>query len=49
MYMREGEPVVRREPWVNFTAVAAAVGILVLSVSPGPLFDWASQALLRLF
>ena len=48
MYMSDGEPVVQPEPWVNFTAIAAAVGILVLSVFPGPLFNWASQAMLLL-
>jgi len=46
MYMSDGEPVVRSEPWINFTAVAAAVLILVLSLVPGPLFAWASQALM---
>jgi len=54
MYMGEARPVeafsadhpVRRDAWVNLTAVLAAAVILVFSIFPGPLFDWASQAFL---
>jgi NADH-quinone oxidoreductase subunit N len=49
MYMQEGEPVVRRAPWLYLTAGAAAVGIVVLSIFSMPLFTWASQAVLTLF
>jgi len=44
MYMRDGEPVATRELWINLAAVGAAALILVLSLVPGPLFNWASQA-----
>jgi NADH-quinone oxidoreductase subunit N len=49
MYMQDGEPVVRRAPWLYLTAGAAAVGIVVLSIFSVPLFTWASQAVLTLF
>lgn len=48
MYMRDGEPVVRREPWLYFTALATAVGVVILSIFSEPLFNWASQAVLKL-
>jgi len=54
MYMGEAGPVeavaserpVRRDAWVNLTAVLAAAAVLVFSIFPSPLFDWASQAFL---
>jgi NADH-quinone oxidoreductase subunit N len=49
MYMREGEPEVRREPLLLFTAAAGAVCTVVLGIFSGPLLNWASQAVLRLF
>ncbi len=49
MYMQAGEPQAQREPWISFTAGAAAIGTVVLSVAAAPLFQWASQAVLRLF
>ncbi|HSF81826.1 MAG TPA: NADH-quinone oxidoreductase subunit N [Anaerolineales bacterium] len=49
MYMQEGEPEVRREPWLNLTAGATALATVVLSLFASPLFDWASQAVLHLF
>lgn len=48
MYMHDGEPVVRREPWLYFTALGTAVGVVVLSIFSEPLFNWASQAVLKL-
>jgi NADH-quinone oxidoreductase subunit N len=48
MYMREGEPVVRKEPWLYLTAFTSALGIIVLSIFSTPLIGWASQALLQL-
>ena len=48
MYMRDGEPVVRREPWLYITALATAFGVVVLSIFSEPLFNWASQAVLKL-
>jgi NADH-quinone oxidoreductase subunit N len=47
MYMRPGEPVVQRDPWVVVTAVTAAVAVLLLSLIPTPLFNWAAQAILH--
>ncbi len=49
MYMQEGDPEMRREPWLNLTTGAAAVGTVVLSIAAVPLFTWASQAVLKLF
>ena len=46
MYMRDGEPVVRREFWLYLTASAAAVGTVLLSIFSTPLLTWASQAVL---
>ncbi len=49
MYMRDGEPQTTSEPWLNLTWGAAAVLTVVVSLVPAPLFDWASQAVLKLF
>lgn len=49
MYMRDGEPEITSEPWLNLTWGAAALVTVVVSLVPAPLFDWASQAVLRLF
>ncbi len=49
MYMRDGEPEVVSEPWLNITWGAAAVVTVVLSFVPQYLFVWASSALLKLF
>ncbi len=49
MYMREGEPQIRSEPWLNFTAGVTAIATVVLSLFAAPLFAWASQAALKLF
>jgi len=46
MYMHPGDPQVHREPWINLSALAAAVIVLALSILPGPLLALASQALL---
>jgi NADH-quinone oxidoreductase subunit N len=48
MYMRDGDPVARSEGWLNLTAGVSALGTLLLIIFAGPLFDWASRALLRL-
>jgi len=48
MYMRDGEPQVHHEPWLYFTAYAAAIGVVLLSLFAAPLFQWASQAMLQL-
>jgi NADH-quinone oxidoreductase subunit N len=49
MYMRDGEPETTSEPWLNLTWGAAAVLTVAISLVPTPLFDWASQAVLKLF
>jgi NADH-quinone oxidoreductase subunit N len=49
MYMRDGEPQVHRDPWLELTAGAAALGTVLLSIFASPLFNWASQAALKLF
>jgi NADH-quinone oxidoreductase subunit N len=49
MYMQEGEPQARREPWLMATTALAAVGTLVLGLASAPLISWASQAVMRLF
>lgn len=48
MYMQPGEPDAQREPWINLAALAAAAATLLLGLIPGPLFEMAAQALLRL-
>jgi NADH-quinone oxidoreductase subunit N len=49
MFMREGEPTVRRDVWVNVTAGVTAVGLVALTIFAAPLFNWASQAILNGF
>lgn len=49
MYMREGEPEVRSDPWLDLTWAVAAIATVAISLFPGPLFSWASQAVMRLF
>jgi len=49
MFMQPGEPVIRRDPWLNLTAGVSAVAIVALSLIPGPLFLLAAQAAIRLF
>lgn len=48
MYMREGEPKVNTEPWLNLTWIAMASLTVILSFFPSQLFDWASSAVMRL-
>jgi NADH-quinone oxidoreductase subunit N len=49
MYMRDGEPMARKEFWVRFTAAAAAVLVVALSLAAGPLLDLASEAVITKF
>jgi len=49
MYMRDGEPVARKEFWVQFTAAAMAVLVVALSLAAGPLLGMASRAVLTKF
>ena len=49
MYMRDGDPQTTSEPWLNLTWASMAILTVLVSLVPAPLFDWASQAVLRLF
>ena len=49
MYMREGDPATERETWLDLSTGATAVLTIVLSLVPGFLFAWASEAVLKLF
>jgi NADH-quinone oxidoreductase subunit N len=49
MYMKDGEPMVTRELWLDLTIGAMAVMTVILSLAPGALFAWASQAVLKVF
>lgn len=48
IYMKDGEPQVRRETWLNLTAYIAALGVVILSLASTPLIRWATQAVLKL-
>ncbi len=48
MFMQEGDPEVRSEPWLNLATLATAVGTVVLTIVSWPLFKWAADAVLRL-
>ncbi len=49
MYMRAGEPEVRREPWLQATAYLSAISVVLLSIFSAPLLYLAAQAVLQLF
>jgi len=49
MYMREGDPTIEREPWLDFTTAITAIATVALSFVPQWLFLLASTAVLRLF
>ena len=49
MYMREGQPESVRETWLNLTWGVTAVLTILLALAPQALFNWASEAVLRLF
>lgn len=44
MYMKEGDPVVEREPWLSFTTAVTAIATVVLSFVPQLLFLLAITA-----
>ncbi len=48
IYMRAGEPQVRRETWLYVTAYATAIGVVLLSIFSTPLIQWATDAVLKL-
>jgi NADH-quinone oxidoreductase subunit N len=49
MYMREGDPEVASEPWLNFTWIVAALATVILSLLPAALFALSSGAVVNLF
>jgi len=49
MYMREGDPTIEREAWLDFTIVITAIVTVLLSFVPQWLFLMASTAVLKLF
>jgi len=49
MYMQEGEPETEREFWLGLTTAGTALVTVLVSLVPGGLFAWASQAVLKLF
>jgi NADH-quinone oxidoreductase subunit N len=49
MYMKDSEPEVHREPWLQLTAFGAALGVVLLGIFPAPLLYLATQATLKLF
>jgi len=49
MYMREGDPTIEIEPWLDFITASTAVATVALSFVPQWLFLLATTAVLRLF
>lgn len=49
MYMREGDPAIEQESWLNFTTILTALVTVALSFVPQWLFLLASTAVFRLF
>jgi NADH-quinone oxidoreductase subunit N len=49
MWMRDGEPQVEGEPWLDLTTASTAIATVVLSFLPAALFALASGAVLKLF
>jgi NADH-quinone oxidoreductase subunit N len=49
MYMKDGDPQITREFWLELAIGASAVLTVVLSLVPQSLFEWTSQAVLKLF
>ncbi|MEN4011800.1 MAG: NADH-quinone oxidoreductase subunit N [Chloroflexota bacterium] len=48
MYMRSGEPKVRRDAWLSLVAVGSALAVVLLSLLPNQMLQMAAQAVLRL-
>src|SRR6188474_3509431 len=49
MYMRDGEPDIERESFLDLTTIVTAVATVIISLVPQFLFAWASNAVLKLF
>ena len=48
MYMHPGEPVVCETPWLNLVTLSSAAAVVFLAFVPGPIINFAQQALLWL-
>jgi NADH-quinone oxidoreductase subunit N len=48
MYMKQGDPEIRRDLWLNLTAIIAALATLLLGLVPGSLFNLALEAVMKL-
>lgn len=48
MYMREGDPTIERETWLDMTTAVTAVVTVLVSFAPNQLFLLASRAVLKL-
>lgn len=48
MYMQDGEPVARTDPWLVATAIVSAAAVVILTVFSNPLFEWATQAVMAI-
>lgn len=46
MYMREGEPLVRKEFWLSSTIFITAIATVIISIFSTPLFTWASKGIM---
>jgi NADH-quinone oxidoreductase subunit N len=49
MYMQEGEPEISGDGWLKLATGLTAVGTVALGIFAVPLFEWASQAVMKLF
>ncbi|HUG33787.1 MAG TPA: NADH-quinone oxidoreductase subunit N [Anaerolineales bacterium] len=49
MYMKDGEPTIERETWLDMTTAVTALVTVAVSFVPQFLFAWASSAVLKLF
>lgn len=49
MYMRDGEPDIERESFLDLTTIVTAVATVIISLVPQFLFAWAYSATLKLF
>ena len=49
MYMKDGAPQVETSNLLNITIYGTAIATVVLSIFATPLFNWASQAVLKIF
>ena len=47
--MKDGEPEINGDGWLKLVTGFAAVGTVLLAIFSGPIFKWASQAVLILF